>query len=125
MQYAYPAGGSNTGKVCLETDLDNHEQVSYSYDALDRLASASASTYTGSASTNCTPVAGTAFGGIVTFMTDFGNLTDKNVTAGSAPSLHVAVDGTTNRLNGNPNYDANGNLTRNSPVPMDLTRRIG
>ena len=54
VQYAYPAGGSNTGKVCLETDLSIHEQVSYSYDSLDRLASASASTYTGLASTNCT-----------------------------------------------------------------------
>ena len=48
----------------------------------------------------------------------FGNLTDKNVTGGTAPSLHVTVDSSTNHLTGYT-YDLNGNLT-NIPSQVGL-----
>jgi len=48
----------------------------------------------------------------------FGNLTDKNVTGGTAPSLHVTVDSATNHLTGYT-YDLNGNLT-NIPSQVGL-----
>ena len=53
----------------------------------------------------------------------FGNLTDKTVTAGSAPSLHVSVDQTTNRLNGTT-YDANGNNTNGGAYMYDIENRL-
>src|SRR5208283_3272504 len=40
----------------------------------------------------------------------FGNLYEKNVTAGSAPSMSYSVNEATNQLNG-LGYDANGNVT--------------
>ena len=49
----------------------------------------------------------------------FGNLTDKNVTGGTAPSLHVTVDAATNHVTGYT-YDPNGNLT-NIPSQTGLS----
>ncbi|MBV9399757.1 MAG: RHS repeat-associated core domain-containing protein, partial [Bryobacterales bacterium] len=90
IQYNYSAT-QNNGKIVSQTDLVSGEQVSYTYDALNRLASA-ASNQSWSQS----------------FSYDgFGNLT--NVNAANAPGLGVVYDPATNRV---PNYsDANGNTT--------------
>ena len=66
------------------------ETVTYQYDSLNRLASASA---------------GSTWGEAYTY-DGFGNLTAKTVTAGSGPTLSVAPNPNTNHLGGE---DANGN----------------
>ena len=55
----------------------------------------------------------TAVAGNQTFVYDpFGNLLQENVTGGSAPTLNITVDPTTNRINMSGfTYDAAGNLT--------------
>ena len=94
-EYVY-SGTQNNGRITQSMNHLNNETITYGYDSLNRLISASSS-----------------LGWGLSFTYDgFGNLTDKTVTAGSAPSLHVTVDPTTNRLSGsNYSYDANGNLT--------------
>ena len=67
--------------------------MNYTYDKLNRLATAGA--------TNGTWGQAFAYDG-------FGNLTGKTVTQGSAPTLSVSFDPMTNRQNGQ-SYDANGN----------------
>src|SRR4030088_1575456 len=57
----------------------------------------------------------------------FGNLTDKNVTAGSAPTLHVTVNPATNQLN-TVTYDANGNVLyfqAGTSYAYDYENRLG
>jgi len=90
MTYNYPTG-SNNGKIGSQSDAITGETVTYQYDSLNRLLSASGS---GWASTY-------GYDG-------FGNLTSKTPTAGSPPTLSVAVDPATNRIIGQY-YDANGN----------------
>lgn len=94
-EYVYSTT-QNNGGITQTIDHINNETVSYTYDALNRLATANSS-----------------LGWGLSFTYDgFGNLTDKTVTAGSPPALHVTVDPTTNRLTGGGyTYDANGNLT--------------
>src|SRR5438309_1784387 len=87
----YPSGTTRSHPIC--------EVVFAS--SLSRLATAN-----GSASS-----LGAAWGQSFTY-DGFGNLTDKNVTAGSAPVLHVTINAATNRFTGvNFSYDANGDLT--------------
>ena len=93
MTYAYSAT-QNNGKIISQTDNLSGEQVVYAYDALNRLASATA---------------GSTWGQSYNY-DGFGNLTDQTVTAGSAPSYHVTPDPSTNHLgavdsNGNSLYD--------------------
>jgi YD repeat-containing protein len=83
------------------------EEVSYQYDALNRLASAET---TGAGW-------GQAFG-----YDGFGNLVAQTVTKGTAPSLSVVVDPATNRVVGWP-YDANGNLLA-SGYSYDVENRL-
>jgi RHS repeat-associated protein len=104
LQYYYTAGANN-GKISKVIDTVSVETVTYQYDCLNRLISAAA--------TN-TKTGASIWGNSFTF-DGFGNLTNKTVTAGSAPSLSQMVDGTTNRIAGY-NYDANGNQTT-IPVP--------
>ncbi len=86
----------NNGRITQTIDHIAGETVSYTYDSLNRLATATSSLGWGESYT----------------YDGFGNLTDETVTAGSAPPLHVTVDPTTNRLTGSAcTYDANGNLT--------------
>ena len=94
MMYGYPAG-KNNGKIGATWDGVLGESVSYTYDSLNRLASASASNG--------------AWGNAYVY-DGYGNLLQKNVTAGSAPSLSQAVNGGTNQIVGD-SYDANGNQT--------------
>ena len=69
--------------------------MTYAYDLLNRLQSASTT-------------AGPSPWGQSYAYDGFGNLTDQNVTQGTAPTLHVTVSASTNRVNG-VSYDANGN----------------
>ena len=91
IQYAYPAT-QNNGKISSQYDSVSGEQITYMYDSLNRLASA------------------TGYGWGQSYNYDgFGNLTDQNVTSGTAPALHVSYDPASNRQTGEC-ADANGNL---------------
>jgi YD repeat-containing protein len=88
--YTYPAG-ANDGKISQQTNAISAETVTYQYDSLNRLLSASSNqswseTY--------------GYDG-------FGNLLSKTPT-GSAPTLSQAVNPATNQLV-NVTYDADGN----------------
>src|ERR1035438_2115950 len=90
ISYNFTAG-QNNGKITSQTDNLSGETVTYQYDSLNRLLSASSSqswseTYGFDA---------------------FGNLLSKTPTGG-APTLSQSVDPTTNRIAGQ-NYDGNGN----------------
>ena len=76
MQYVYPAG-QNNGRITQAIDGVAGETVNYTYDALNRLASAN--------TTNGTWGQGFTYDG-------FGNLTQKTVTQNSAPAFSVAYD---------------------------------
>jgi hypothetical protein len=92
LTYNYPAGTDN-GKVSSIYNAVSGETVTYTYDSLNRIATAG----------------GSGWGEQYTF-DPFGNLTTKQVTNGSAPSLSVAVNPATNQLQGfGFGYDANGN----------------
>ncbi|MFN7919436.1 MAG: RHS repeat-associated core domain-containing protein [Bryobacteraceae bacterium] len=86
MQYNYPGAGANNGRIVSQTLIDG-ESVSYQYDSLNRLSSA------------------TGTGWSQTYAYDgFGNMTDQNGT-GSAPSMHLVIDPVKN----GGGADANGN----------------
>jgi RHS repeat-associated protein len=108
MQYVYPAGGANNGRIAQTIDGVGGETVNYTYDALNRLATAGA--------TNGSWGQAYSYDG-------FGNLVGKSVTQGSAPVLSVSVDPATNRVVGQM-YDANGNLNGNAGGIADVENRI-
>ena len=89
-QYSY-SGTQNNGKIQWDKDTISGEQVSYQYDALNRLIAAQSGTWG----------QGFAYDG-------FGNLTDKNVISGSAPVYHTTFSAATNR-DASVGYDTNGN----------------
>ena len=99
VQYAYSAT-QNNGKITSETDVVSGEQVTYTYDSLNRLASATSSVNPG-------------WGQSYTY-DGFGNLTNQTVTKGTAPALNVSYDPATNRRTGGECADANGNLNAQS-----------
>ena len=80
LRYNYHAT-QNNGRITSMQDLVSGETVTYQYDELQRLTSASTATW----------------GNSYTF-DGFGNLLSKTVTGGSAPSLSINVDGNTNRI---------------------------
>src|ERR1017187_4720115 len=92
MQYVYN-DGQNHGRIAQSNDLISGEQVNYTYDGLQRLASAATT--------------GTQWGEAYSY-DGFGNLTGKTVTKGSAPALSATYNPATNQPY-NGNYDANGN----------------
>ena len=92
MTYNY-AAGQNNGRITSAVDGMAGETVNYTYDAVNRLASATA--------TNGSWGQAFAYDG-------FGNLTQKTVTVGSAPTLSVGYDPATNHQVG-AGYDGNGN----------------
>jgi len=97
IQYVYPAT-SNNGKLQSQTDVLSGEQITYTYDALNRLATAVTSD-----NPNVTQW-------VQSYTLDgFGNLTDQNVIKGSAPTMHVVYNSATNRQTGDV-ADANGNI---------------
>ena len=89
----------NNGRIVSSSDAVTGENVSYTYDSLNRLIAA-ATTGTG----------GVQWGDSYTY-DGFGNLTSKTPTKGSAPSASPQVDPTTNRARmiGDYGFDANGN----------------
>jgi YD repeat-containing protein len=93
IQYAYSAT-QNNGKIISQTDTVSGEQITYTYDALNRLASAV---------TSDNPNV-TQWGQSYNY-DGFGNLTDQNVIKGSAPTMHVVYSAANNRA-GDP-ADAN------------------
>jgi RHS repeat-associated protein len=87
----------NNGKITSQTDVISGEQVVYTYDALNRLATA-----------QTMQTGGTQWGQSYNY-DGFGNLTDQNVIKGSAPTMHVVYNASTNWQTGDT-ADANGNL---------------
>jgi RHS repeat-associated protein len=91
LNISYNFATQNNGQISSQPDNLSGEQITYQYDALQRLYSATGSAWS------------------QTFTYDgFGNLTDK-VGAGGAPTNHSPVNAATNQLTGY-SYDANGNL---------------
>jgi RHS repeat-associated protein len=110
MTYNYPAGHNN-GRISQLIDGVLGETVNYTYDAVNRLATAQA--------TN------NSWGNAYSY-DGFGNLTGSTVTAGTAPHFSLSVDPTTNRLSG-VNYDANGNpvgFFSTTPPTYDVENRL-
>ena len=94
MQYTY-SPTQNNGQITQQTDVFSGEQVSYTYDRLQRLVTATTTD--------------SSWG--LSFSYDgFGNRTGSTVTKGAGPSGSGYVDPATNRMGGY-SYDANGNQT--------------
>ena len=94
MTYTYSAT-QNNGQITQQTDGISGEQVSYTYDNLNRLITAATTS--------------SAWG--LSFSYDgFGNRTGSSVTKGSGPNWSVAINPATNQVSGY-SYDANGNQT--------------
>jgi RHS repeat-associated protein len=101
LNYSYGSAGSNNGQISGITDnVDNGRTVTYTYDNLARLSTA---TTVGST--------GYAKWGVSMAYDRYGNRTDENQTFGTPPTNHVNVDATTNRLTTGYGYDLNGNMT--------------
>jgi RHS repeat-associated protein len=96
IQYNY-SSNQNNGKIMSQTDLISGEQVNYTYDALNRLATAETSP-----NSNVTQ-----WGQSFTY-DGFGNLTNVNVIAGSAPTYSANYNTSNQQQYDCP--DANGNL---------------
>jgi len=109
IQYVYSAANNN-GKISSQTDVLSGEEITYAYDALNRLATA--------VTTDNPNV--TQWGQSYTF-DGFGNLTDQNVIKGSAPTMHVVYNSATNRQTGDV-ADANGNI--GSGYSYDIENRL-
>ncbi len=103
ISYAYSAT-QNNGKITSETDALSVEQVLYTYDSLNRLASAQ--------------TAGAGGWGQSYTYDGFGNLTDQTLIKGTAPDVHVAYNYLTNRQTGDT-ADANGNIGSTNVYDMD------
>jgi YD repeat-containing protein len=96
MEYRYPAT-QNNGQITQSKDYLTGEEVTYTYDALNRLIAA--------------VTTGPEWG--LSFSYDgFGNRMGQNVTKGSAPMANLVFDANTNRVLGSGHgYDASGNVT--------------
>ncbi len=110
--YSYSAT-QNNGQITQASDTLSGETISYQYDLLKRLTSASSAPISGS-----TPAAWTQ-----TYQYDgFGNLTAKVLNGTSTP---IAVNAATNQLS-SAYYDANGNMTSGAGATFtyDYANRI-
>jgi RHS repeat-associated protein len=105
-QYLYTSGANN-GRITSSVDGTIGETVNYSYDALNRLSLAQATS--------------NAWGQSFSY-DGFGNMTSKTPTVGSAPSWGASIDAATNRISG-VSYDGNGNQTSNGEM-YDVENRI-
>jgi len=99
----------NNGKITSQSDVISGEQIAYTYDALNRLASA-----------QTTQIGGTQWGQSYTY-DGFGNLTDQTLIKGTAPDVHVAYNYLTNLQTGDT-ADANGNI--GSSYVYDIENRL-
>ncbi len=98
MTYAYSTT-QNNGRIVSSVDAVSGENVSYTYDSLNRLIAAATSGTTG-----------VQWGDSYSY-DGFGNLTSKVVTKGTAPQVYPQVNSATNqaRMSGDYGFDANGN----------------
>jgi RHS repeat-associated protein len=103
LTYNYPTGANN-GKISSTSNAISGETVSYTYDSLNRLYTASGCTQSGGCNQQQLEW-GEQYG-----FDSFGNLKSKTVTAGQGPSLSQVVSPVNNQISGYP-YDANGNTT--------------
>jgi RHS repeat-associated protein len=102
LTYGYSQNGGNNGQITSITDsVDSGRNITYTYDALERLTSA---VTTGSANY---PKWGLSF-----TYDRYGNRTAETATADGPPNNSVAVNASTNCLTGTGyGCDANGNMT--------------
>jgi len=114
------AGGTtgNNGQIqCITDTGDGTRSLKYTYDALYRLTVAQAG-----------PDASPTWK--LSFTYDrYGNRTDQSLLAGSiqAPTNHVSIDPTTNRIIGSPySHDLNGNMTNDglNTLTYDAENRV-
>jgi RHS repeat-associated protein len=100
--YTYGQTGSNGGQITQLTDaVDSGRNMTYTYDALNRLSTAASQ-----GSTNY-PQWGLSWA-----YDRYGNRLSQTVTAGSGPSNSVVVSTTTNHITTSGyTYDTNGNMT--------------
>jgi RHS repeat-associated protein len=93
LTYNYPTG-TNNGQISSMSNAVSGETITYTYDSLNRLLTAN----------------GSGWGEQYAFDA-FGNLTEKQITSGSGPSLNVNVNTANNQIQGvsGLSYDANGN----------------
>ena len=98
MTYTYSAT-QNNGRIVSSADGVTGENVSYTYDSLNRLIAAATSVTTR-----------VQWGDSYSY-DGFGNLTSKVVTKGTAPQVYPQVNSATNqaRMSGDYGFDANGN----------------
>ena len=98
MTYTYSATQDN-GRIVSSADGVTGENVSYTYDSLNRLIAAATSGTTG-----------VQWGDSYSY-DGFGNLTSKVVTKGTAPQVYPQVNSATNqaRMSGDYGFDVNGN----------------
>jgi RHS repeat-associated protein len=113
IEYRFSAT-ANDGKITSQRNWISGEEVSYLYDELERLSSA---TTTG-------PEWGLSWG-----YDGFGNRLSQSVTKGSGPTSMTPTNAATNRLTGaGYSYDANGNMTGmpqlNSTMTYDHSNRM-
>ncbi|MBL8240450.1 MAG: hypothetical protein JNM66_23720, partial [Bryobacterales bacterium] len=97
IEYAYSNSGTNNGRIVSRKNNERSgEVVSYQYDSLNRVTSASSSA-----------------GWTQAFDYDgFGNLWSQTMTGGSATPMNVNIEMTTNRINSSGwSYNHNGNTT--------------
>ncbi len=129
--YDFHEGAGDNGNVYgITDDVDPLNRPSrpvgsqtFTYDALNRLATAQ------STGTDCTPMGGATkdwgnsytTGGVA--WDAWGNLTNKTVTKCSAESLNETV-GVNNRFTGANRYDAAGNMTENGAYAYDAENRL-
>jgi RHS repeat-associated protein len=113
IEYRFSAT-QNDGKITQQKNWVSGEEVTYQYDELERLSSASTT--------------GPEWG--LSWSYDgFGNRLAQNLTKGTGPTMTTLVDGTTNRLSGfGYYYDQNGNLTnmpqQNAQMSYDSSNRM-
>ena len=108
LKYNFGSGTNDNGNVLAVTnDMDSNRSVTYSYDTLNRIASAT------TANTDCTVLStGITKNWGESFTIDaWGNLTNRTVTKCSADPLSVTALAN-NQLSGF-GYDADGNMTSN------------
>jgi len=107
----------NDGKILSQKNWLSGEDVTYQYDELERLISASTT-------------AGTSWG--LSWSYDgFGNRLSQTVSQGSGPTSVVLVNGNTNRISSSGySYDSNGNMTQmpkssgSMTLDYDLSNRL-
>jgi RHS repeat-associated protein len=108
LQYNY-SSTANNGQIASQYDAASGETITYAYDQLKRLSSASSSAGWGQSFT----------------YDGFGNLTAKSALSGAPPVGVYASDPATNRLTGTM-YDSNGNqlYANGSTIAYDVSNRM-